>query len=212
MKRPEEVAKRVLDVAMSLVLLAVLSPVMALAAVAVLVSMGRPVFFKQTRIGFHEKPFLLIKFRTMTEERDERGELLPESTRLTRVGRILRKTSIDELPQLWNVLRGDMSLVGPRPLFPEYLPYYTERERKRHLVRPGITGLAQVKGRNMLSWDERLELDVQYVETRSLVLDARIILQTVLQVLTSKGVVVVPGQLQGRLDKCRGKSAVSGFR
>lgn len=207
MKRPEEVAKRVLDVAMSLVLLAVLSPVMALAAVAVLVSMGRPVFFKQTRIGFHEKPFLLIKFRTMTEERDERGQLLPESTRLTRVGRILRKTSIDELPQLWNVLRGDMSLVGPRPLFPEYLPYYTERERKRHLVRPGITGLAQVRGRNLLQWDQRLELDVQYVETRTLALDLKILFETVRQVLRCRDVVVVP-QPQGRLDRCRRRTSV----
>ena len=151
-------------------------------------SVGSPVLFRQLRAGMHGHPFTIVKFRTMTDECDKDGRPLPDDQRLSGVGRILRSTSLDELPELWNVLRGDMSLVGPRPLPVSYLPRYTEREARRHDVRPGITGLAQVSGRNALSWDERLELDVQYVETRTLGLDLRILWRTVAAVITRSGI------------------------
>ncbi len=163
-------------------------PLLALSALAVRLTMGSPVLFRQVRVGRDERPFTLLKLRTMNEARDEQGRLLPGRQRLTRVGRVLRATSLDELPQLWNVLRGEMSLVGPRPLHVDYLPYYTPRERLRHQVRPGITGLAQVRGRNRLTWDERLELDAQYVERKSLALDLRLLLETVGKVLSRRDV------------------------
>ena len=176
---------------MSLVGLILCTPVLGVLYL-LLLSEGRPVFFRQARPGLHGRPFTMLKFRTMTDARDHEGYLLPDAQRLTRLGRFLRSSSLDELPELWNVLRGDMSLVGPRPLLMSYLPYYTEREQKRHLVRPGITGLAQVSGRNLLGWDERLELDVQYVENGSLLLDLRILLQTVVKALGRSDVLVAP--------------------
>ena len=169
--------------------------------------LGSPVFFRQTRPGLGGAPFELIKFRTMTDERDAGGQLLSDAERLTPLGRFLRVTSLDELPELWNVLRGDMSLVGPRPLLMRYLPYYTDRENKRHLVRPGLTGWAQLHGRNTVSWNERLALDVWYVENRSLLLDLKILLQTVALVLKREGVVIDPGAAMQDLDRERGARA-----
>lgn len=182
------VLKRILDVVIASLGLIVLFPIMVAIALAVLLVMGRPVLFRQLRVGYKEKPFILLKFRTMREAYDAEGNPLPDADRVTLLGEFLRKTSLDELPQLWNVLRGDMSLVGPRPLFVEYLPYYTERERIRHKVRPGITGLAQVTGRTSLPWDERLNLDVWYVENWSLYLDFKIIMKTIIKVISCKDV------------------------
>lgn len=164
------------------------APLLAGAAVAVRVTMGAPVVFRQERPGLHARPFTIWKFRTMSDARDRDGNLLPDAARLTRVGRFLRRTSIDELPQLWCVLRGDLSLVGPRPLLMRYLPRYTPHEMRRHEVLPGITGLAAVSGRNLISWEEKFRLDVEYVDTWSLGLDARILARTILKVLTAEGV------------------------
>lgn len=157
-------------------------------AIAVWAAMGRPVLFRQKRIGLHEREFELLKFRTMTEERGADGKLLPDAKRLTRLGRFLRRWSLDELPQLWNVLKGEMSLVGPRPLPPEYLPRYTAFQRRRHEVKPGITGWVQVNGRNALTWEEKFELDVWYVEHHSLWLDLKILARTAWQVVTGRGI------------------------
>jgi lipopolysaccharide/colanic/teichoic acid biosynthesis glycosyltransferase len=181
-------ASRLLDIAGASFGLVLSAPLLLLSAAAVWVAMGRPVLFRQLRLGRHEQPFWMTKLRTMNDERDPDGALLPGRHRLTRVGRWLRALSLDEIPQLWNVLKGEMSLVGPRPLYPRYLPYYTARERTRHLVRPGLTGLAQVFGRNSLTWDERLELDAQYVERKSLALDLRLLLLTVGKVLARRDV------------------------
>jgi sugar transferase EpsL len=198
--------KRLLDLALTIPALILLAPVMGVVALAVWLTMGRPVLFRQVRPGLHAVPFTMLKFRTMTDARDAGGNLLPDAKRLTRLGRFLRRTSLDELPELWNVLRGDMSLVGPRPLLIEYLPYYTEEERSRHTVRPGITGLAQVRGRNDLLWDDRLALDVQYVKSLDLVLDLRILLLTCAKVISGSGIIVVPSAKQERLDKYRQQS------
>ena len=168
--------------------LIVLSPVLITIAIAVGMGMGRPVVFRQRRIGLNEKPFEFLKFRTMTSERDADGRLLPDEMRLTRSGRFLRATSLDELPQLWNVLKGNMSLIGPRPLLPEYLPRYSEFQRRRHEVKPGITGLAQILGRNSISWERKFELDVQYVDACSLAMDARIIVLTMISVVRREGI------------------------
>jgi sugar transferase EpsL len=176
---------------------------MLVTAILVRYKLGYPVIFKQQRPGLHGKPFYLYKFRTMTEERDENGELLPDHLRLTPFGQFLRKFSLDELPQLYNILKGDMSFVGPRPLLMKYLPYYTDREKKRHNVRPGITGLAQVSGRNNLDWDERLELDVKYVENYSFWLDLKIIFLTIKKVLKSEDVVIDPRSTMKDLDEER---------
>lgn len=176
---------------------------MLVTAILVRYKLGSPVLFKQQRPGLHGKPFYLYKFRTMTEERDENGELLPDHLRLTPFGKFLRKFSLDELPQLYNILKGDMSFVGPRPLLMKYLPYYTDREKKRHNVRPGITGLAQVSGRNNLGWDERLELDVKYVENYSFWLDIKIIFLTIKKVLKSEDVVIDPRSTMKDLDEER---------
>jgi sugar transferase EpsL len=190
-RRPRYPAyKRALDAAAAASLLLLASPVMLGAAVLIRATMGRPVLFRQRRPGREGRPFVLLKFRTMAEARDAQGQLPAESERLTPVGRLLRRLSIDELPQLWNVLRGEMSLVGPRPLLMEYLPCYTERERLRHAVRPGITGLAQVSGRNLLSWEARLELDARYAESHSLALDLRIVGRTLWRVLRCQDVAV----------------------
>lgn len=200
------VLKRVMDITGAVLGLVLLSPVMLVVAVAIRFSMGSPVLFRQVRPGLHGKPFAMYKFRTMLDLRDEQGVLLPDGLRLTGLGRFLRKTSLDELPELFNVLRGDMSLVGPRPLLMEYLSYYTEREQLRHTVRPGITGLAQVSGRNRLSWDDRLELDVQYVERYTIWLDIRILATTMFKVIKRKDVIDIPGRVQQPLSKCRQQS------
>lgn len=166
---------------------------------------GAGAFFTQDRPGKDEKIFKVIKFKTMTDERDADGNLLPDAQRLTKVGVVVRKLSIDELPQLINVFKGDMAFIGPRPLLPEYLPWYTERERLRHTVRPGMSGWAQVNGRNNLSWDAKLELDAYYVEHLSLAMYIRVILKTIVYVLGGKDVVVVPGSIGGKLDVERKK-------
>jgi len=180
--------KRLLDFLAAALGLAILSPVIAATAAAVALRLGRPVLFRQVRPGLHGRPFTLVKFRTMTDARGPDGEPLSDEERMTPFGRWLRRTSLDELPQLWNVLRGDMSLVGPRPLLMQYLPLYDAQQARRHEVRPGITGWAQVNGRNAPSWDERFAMDVWYVDHRSLRLDARILLMTVFRVLRPQGV------------------------
>lgn len=185
----EAVMKRPLDVMVAAVAFVLLFPVMGITALLVRLKLGSPIIFKQERPGLDEKIFTLYKFRTMTDERDENGQLLQDEKRLTGFGKWLRSTSLDELPELLNILKGDMSLVGPRPLLVEYLPYYTDRERTRHDVRPGLTGYAQVSGRNVLCWDERFEYDVQYVRRISFVGDCRILLQTVLKVAGRSGIV-----------------------
>ena len=182
--------KRVFDVVFSGGALVVLSPILAVTAVLVRIKLGKPVVFCQERPGKDEKIFKMYKFRTMTNTCDEEGNLLPDEKRLTPFGRMLRKTSLDELPELFNIFKGDMSIVGPRPLLCSYLPYYTEREKKRHSVMPGLTGLAQVNGRNMLVWDERLELDVRYAENITFIGDMKIIVRTVTKVFVSEGIAV----------------------
>lgn len=186
--------KRWLDLIIAIFGAVVFFPVIITLAIISRVKLGKGILFRQERLGFNEHIFSVIKFRTMTNEKDQHGNLLPDEERITDYGTFLRRTSLDELPQLWNVLRGEMSIVGPRPLFVRYLDYYTWREKKRHEVRPGITGLAQVSGRNNLGWDGRLELDVQYVEEVSLILDLKIILKTILQVFKGEDVRVIPGK------------------
>ncbi|WP_255433185.1 sugar transferase [Alcanivorax sp. 24] len=180
--------KRTFDFLASAAGLLVLSPVLLVLAIMVRSKLGSPILFTQERPGLDGKPFKMMKFRTMTDERDEEGDLLPDEARLTRFGAFLRSTSLDELPELINVIKGDMSLVGPRPLLMEYLPLYSERQYRRHEVRPGITGWAQINGRNALSWDEKFELDVWYVENRSLWLDIKILFLTVLKVVKRDGI------------------------
>ncbi|MBE0660343.1 MAG: sugar transferase [Bryobacteraceae bacterium] len=180
--------KRMLDLAAAVLSLALLSPVLLLVFVLVRLTMGSPVLFHQSRAGFGGRPFILHKFRTMTMDQDIHGHDLPDGARLTRTGAFLRATSLDELPQLWNVLRGEMSLVGPRPLYVHYIDRYSTRQRRRQEVLPGITGWAQVNGRNALTWQDRLELDVWYVEHRSLLLDLRILMLTVVQVIKRDGI------------------------
>lgn len=175
--------KRCLDFLLSLCGIIVLSPVLVILAVLVRVKLGSPVLFKQERPGKDEKIFTLCKFRTMTDARNEKGALLPDTVRLTKFGKFLRATSLDELPELFNILKGDMSVIGPRPLLVSYLPYYTERERLRHSVRPGLTGLAQVSGRNFLDWDRRFQKDVEYVEHLTFGMDMKVLWMTVQTVL-----------------------------
>ena len=180
--------KRALDFLIALAVLAVLLvPFLALMALLALANRGTP-FFRQTRPGRHGKLFRIVKFKTMTDEKDARGELLPDERRLTRAGRLVRSLSLDELPQLFNVLAGQMSFIGPRPLLPEYLPLYSAEQARRHDVRPGITGWAQVNGRNSIGWDRKFELDVWYVDHLSLLLDARIILLTLAKVVQRQGI------------------------
>jgi len=186
-------AKRILDISVSFALLILLFPLFAAIALAIAIFMGRPVFFVQMRPGKDGMPFPLLKFRTMTEECDSDGRLRPDAERLTTLGQWLRRTSLDELPQLWNVLRGDMSLVGPRPLLMEYLARYNETQRRRHAVKPGITGWAQINGRNAISWEEKFALDVWYVDNRSFWFDLKILALTVLAVLRGEGI-SAPGE------------------
>ncbi len=175
--------KRILDFLLSLCAIIVLSPVLLVLCILVRTKLGSPIFFKQERPGRNEKIFTLCKFRTMTDERDENGNLLPDNVRLTKFGKFLRATSLDELPELLNILKGDMSIIGPRPLLVSYLPYYSEREKLRHSVRPGLTGLAQVSGRNFIDWDKRMEKDVEYVENLSFAMDVKVLRMTVQTVL-----------------------------
>lgn len=185
--------KRPIGFILSLLAIIILSPILLVIAILVRVKLGSPVIFKQKRPGKDEKIFTMYKFRTMTDERDKNGDLLPDNLRATSFGNMLRKTSLDELPELFNILNGDMGIVGPRPLIVEYLPYYTEEERHRHDMRPGLTGLAQVSGRSYLSWEERFELDNKYIRNCSFLLDCKIIWETILQVLGHKNIADVEG-------------------
>ncbi|MHA3096915.1 sugar transferase [Acinetobacter brisouii] len=180
--------KRTLDIVASAFALIILAPVYAMIAYKVKKNLGSPVLFRQTRPGLHSRPFEMIKFRTMKDAIDKDGNPLPDSERLTDFGKKLRATSLDELPELWNVLKGDMSLVGPRPLLMEYLPLYNVEQAKRHNVRPGITGYAQVNGRNTIGWEEKFKLDTWYVEHQSFWLDFKILLQTVKKVIIKDGI------------------------
>jgi lipopolysaccharide/colanic/teichoic acid biosynthesis glycosyltransferase len=182
------VGKRLFDIVGATLLLIAVAPILAVAALAVRLALGHPVFWRQLRPGLHGRPFLMTKFRTMTSATDIQGHLLPDEQRMTRVGRLLRSFSLDELPELWNVLTGDMSLVGPRPLLLQYLERYTPEQARRHEVRPGITGLAQVSGRNTLGWEEKFALDVRYVDHQSLRLDATLLALTVWNVLSREGI------------------------
>ncbi|EGL19518.1 MULTISPECIES: sugar transferase [Paenibacillus] len=180
--------KRTFDFLVALIALTILLPVIFLVAVLIRIKLGSPVLFKQTRPGLRGKPFAIFKFRTMTSKCDEHGRLLPDEVRLTRFGMLLRKLSLDELPQLLNVLRGELSLVGPRPLLMDYMNRYTSEQARRHDVRPGITGWAQVNGRNDLSWEQKFELDVWYVDHQSFLLDMKILWMTVIKVIKTEGV------------------------
>lgn len=199
--------KRFIDIISSFVGLLLLIPPFMILWVMVRVKLGKPVLFTQNRPGRGTKVFKLFKFRTMTNERDKTGKLLPDQLRITPLGRFLRKTSLDELPQLINVLKGEMSLVGPRPLAMQYLPYYTEREMTRHNVRPGISGLAQVSGRNNLDWDKKLELDAQYVEKLSFFLDVQILFKTLIKVIKRQDVSETGVDSPGDFDVYRKKYA-----
>lgn len=182
--------KRGLDLLLSLMAFIILMPVMIIIYILVRIKLGKPAIFKQERPGKNEKIFTLYKFRTMTDEKDEDGNLLPNAERLTRFGKILRKTSLDELPELLNIIKGDMAIVGPRPLIKRYLPYYTEEERKRHNVRPGLTGLAQVNGRNAASWEMRFKADLEYIERITLKKDIKIIMETIKKVLKKEDILM----------------------
>ncbi len=180
--------KRLFDITLSIFLIVLLSPLFIIISILIYFKMGRPILFRQNRIGLNEKIFTIYKFRTMTNKRDKNGELLPDRDRLDNFGKSLRATSLDELPQLFNVLKGDMSFVGPRPLLVEYLPLYNKEQRRRHSVLPGITGLAQINGRNAISWEDRFRYDIEYVDNKSLWLDLKILWRTFLKVIKRDGV------------------------
>ncbi|NLY66960.1 MAG: sugar transferase [Tissierellia bacterium] len=180
--------KRPMDILLSLVTLIVLWPLILIIAVLVKIKLGSPIIFKQERVGLNEKIFTLYKFRTMTDARDEKGELLSDSARLTKFGKMLRYTSLDELPQLFNILKGDMSIIGPRPLLVEYLPFYKEYHKQRHSVRPGLSGLAQVNGRNAITWEDRFDLDVKYTLNITFLEDLKIIFLTLKKVYKKEGI------------------------
>jgi len=180
--------KRPMDFVLSLIAMIILSPIYLILAILVRVKLGRPIIFKQERPGLNEKIFILYKFRTMTDEKDENGNLLPDSARLTKFGMMLRSTSLDELPELLNILKGDMSIVGPRPLLVQYLELYNDYQRRRHEVRPGLTGLAQISGRNLLDWEDKFLLDVKYVDRMTFIGDVKIIFNTVKKILKREGI------------------------
>ncbi len=184
----EKFLKRPHDFILALIGIVLLSPIFLIVAILVRIKIGSPIIFKQRRVGINEKIFEIYKFRTMTDERDEKGELLPDSERLTKFGMFLRSTSLDELPELFNIVRGDMSIVGPRPLLVQYLPLYNEYQRRRHEVRPGLTGLAQVNGRNAIDWEARFKLDVEYVDNISFLGDWKIIFLTIKKVFKREGI------------------------
>lgn len=196
--------KRLLDFLLSLIAIVVLSPVLVILTLVGAVKMKGNPFFTQDRPGLHEKIFKLIKFRTMTNEKDKNGELLPDEKRLNGYGRFLRSTSLDELPELFNILKGDMAIIGPRPLLVQYLPYYTEKERHRHDVRPGLSGLAQVNGRNLVKWDQRLAYDVEYVDNLTFLGDIKIVIQTIKKVLAREDIAVDTDTVETYLDVERG--------
>ena len=201
--------KRILDFTISLIALICIGWFLILVAVFLhFANKGAGAFFFQERPGKDERLFKIIKFKTMTDECDTEGRLLPDKDRITKVGAVVRKLSIDELPQLINILKGDMAFIGPRPLLPEYLPYYTEEEKLRHTVRPGMSGWAQVNGRNNLSWDEKLALDVYYVKHLTLWMDIRVIAKTIVNVIKHKDVNVVPGLRLGKLSDVRNKQMI----
>ena len=199
----EKYFKRALDVFCGLAALLVFWWLYIIVAILVRIKLGSPVLFRQERPGKNEKVFRLYKFRTMTDARDENGNLLPDEVRLTKFGRALRATSLDELPEVFNILKGEMSVIGPRPLTIQYLPYYSEEERRRHDVRPGLSGLAQVNGRNFIDWDHRLALDVQYVKKITFVGDLRIILQTALKFVKKEDVAVDTNKVEPNLEEER---------
>jgi undecaprenyl phosphate N,N'-diacetylbacillosamine 1-phosphate transferase len=180
--------KRPMDFTLSSIAIIVLSPILLVVAILVRTKLGSPVLFKQKRPGFNEEIFLMYKFRTMTDERDDKGELLPDSVRLTKFGKLLRSTSLDELPELFNILKGDMSIIGPRPLLVQYLPLYNNYQKRRHEVRPGLSGLAQVSGRNAISWEDKFNLDVEYVDNVSFLEDWKIIFLTIKKVFVREGI------------------------
>ena len=182
--------KRILDFILSLIAIIILSPVFLIVAILVKIKLGSPVIFKQERPGKDEKIFTLYKFRTMTDKKDENGNLLPDSERLTKFGKTLRSTSLDELPELFNIIKGDMSIVGPRPLAVQYLPYYTDEERHRHDVRPGLTGLAQIHGRNLLNWEDRFKYDIDYTKDITVLNDLNIILKTMIKVFKREDIAI----------------------
>lgn len=199
----EKYIKRLLDVILSLCALIVLSPILAIIAVVVRIKLGKPIIFTQKRPGKNEKIFKLYKFRSMIDKYDKNGEPLPDDLRITKFGKKLRSTSLDELPELYNILIGNMSIVGPRPLLVEYLPYYLPEERKRHNVRPGLTGLAQISGRNTSTWEEKFQYDLQYVNHISFVNDVKIILTTIKKTIKRADVLVGSEIPAGRLDDYR---------
>jgi lipopolysaccharide/colanic/teichoic acid biosynthesis glycosyltransferase len=184
----EKFIKRPQDLFLSISALIVLSPILLIVAILVRTKLGSPIIFTQDRPGKNEKIFKMFKFRTMTDERDENGDLLPDSVRLTRFGKILRATSLDELPELWNIVRGDMSVIGPRPLLVSYLDFYNEHQKRRHEVRPGLSGYAQVNGRNAISWEDKFNLDVEYVDNISFMEDWKIIFKTIKKVFVKEGI------------------------
>lgn len=184
----ERCVKRILDVLLSAMALVVLSPVFLITAALVKHKLGSPVIFKQNRPGKNEKIFKMYKFRSMSNEKDENGELLPDEVRLTNFGKKLRSTSLDELPEIWNIFKGDMSIIGPRPLAVSYLDYYTEEEKRRHSVRPGLTGNAQVNGRNSISWEEKFEKDLEYIDNITFAMDVKIFFQTIGKIFKREGI------------------------
>ena len=191
--------KRPLDFTLSLIAIIILSPLLLIVAILVRIKLGKPVIFKQQRPGKNEKIFTLYKFRTMTDKKDENGNLLPDEQRLTKFGKALRSTSLDELPELWNILKGDMAIVGPRPLLVEYLPLYNEKQELRHDVRPGLTGLAQISGRNAITWEEKFKDDLEYVNNITFIQDAKIILKTITKVFKREGISRRKGRNNGKI-------------
>lgn len=200
--------KRTLDLILSLMALIVLMPLMIIIGILVRINLGSPIIFKQKRPGKNEKIFTLYKFRTMTDKRDIDGNLLPDEYRLTKFGKFLRSTSLDELPELINIIKGDMAIVGPRPLLVEYLPYYTEKEKHRHDVRPGLTGLAQVNGRNAISWEEKLKYDTEYIKEISFYSDLKIIFKTIKKTIKRKDIKMGKELQFGKLNVEREKKVV----
>jgi undecaprenyl phosphate N,N'-diacetylbacillosamine 1-phosphate transferase len=195
--------KRIIDLIAAVAGLLIVSPILVIVSIGLIIANDGKPFFFQLRPGKHGEIFKIVKFKTMNDKKDKDGNLLPDAQRLTKIGGFVRKISLDELPQLLNVLKGEMSFIGPRPLLEQYLPYYTAREKLRHTVRPGITGWAQVNGRNTINWDKRLEFDAQYVQNLSFRIDLKIFIRTIINVVTRKDIVVIPGELFTTFDNYR---------